>query len=68
MEPFTDAELLGIILAIEMARRFVGAAGRVEAPAMFDVIEAKIRPALQRDDERLDSLLSEAIGELRWIN
>jgi hypothetical protein len=68
MERFTDAELLAIILAIEMARRLVHQSGRVEPPEMFDAIEAKIRPALQVDDETLDRLLAEAIGEVRWIN
>ena len=68
MERFTDAELLAIIVALEMARRLVRQAGRVEPPAVFDAIEAKIRPALQVDDATLDQLLADAIGDIKWIH
>ena len=68
IEPFTDTELVGIIVALEMARRLVKKAGRVEPPAIFDDIEARIRPALQVDDETLDRLIADAIGDVRWIN
>jgi len=68
MERFTDAELVAIIVALEMARRLVHEKGRVEPPPIFEDIEAKIRPSLQVDDATLDRLLAEAIGDVRWIN
>jgi hypothetical protein len=68
MDRFTDSELVGIIVAIEMARQALAPSGRVLPPNIFDVIEAKIRPALHVRDDVLDQLLFEAIGELEWIN
>lgn len=68
VEPFTEAELLAIIVAIQMAREFTTRVGRLQPPTMFDTIEAKIRPALQYEDDVLDQLLSDALGELRWVH
>jgi len=68
MDRFTDTELLGIIVSLELARAFVRQADRVEPPAIFEVIEAKIRPALQVDDTTLDEVMADALGELRWVH
>jgi len=68
MDRFTDAELLTIIVALEMARTFVQQSKRVEPPAMFDDIEAKIRSSLPVERAALDHLLQEAIGDIRWIH
>jgi hypothetical protein len=68
MDRFTDAELVGIIVALEMARQGLARSGRVRPPNIFEAIEAKIRPALHPHDDLLDQLLADAIGELEWIN
>jgi len=68
MDRFTDSELVGIIVALEMARQALARSGRVLPPEIFDAIEAKIRPALHVHDDVLDHLLSDVIGDLEWIN
>jgi hypothetical protein len=68
MERFSDREQIVIIVALEMARRLVQKAGRVESPAIFDDIETKIRSSLVVDNETLERLMAEAIGDVRWIN
>jgi hypothetical protein len=68
MEQFTDAELMAIIVALDLARQMVKQTARVQVPDIFDTIEEKIRPVLQVDDAAFDDLMVAAIGELRWVN
>lgn len=56
------------MVAIQMAREYTKRGGRLQLPSMFDDIEARIRPALQYDEEVLDQLLADALGELRWVH